>query len=242
MNKKDVIKHIKKDLYCLMKFLPFKKKKKFILTIYKNIKKLVKKDTSNVLLYHEIAKKIRNHFIYKTIVDEDFDDMSLTAKKLIKKCIEMQPLINDIQLNIDKMVGDYVIKMNSYEKDFCTLMNWECVNSRYYDCVTGNNYIELKKGKSMMWFDMVRYSEIFLGKGTQNTITLFIQYDKTKKRVNEIYIIPTVNIIKFLKIDKDTAEFAIKTYNNQTRGLNMQASMSKNDMKSIATHIIKRKE
>ena len=41
-----------------------------------------------------------------------------------------------------------------------------------------NTHIEIKKGQDSMWFDMVRYAEIFHGLGRQNTVTVFIRYDK----------------------------------------------------------------
>jgi hypothetical protein len=129
--------------------------------------------------------------------------------------------------------------MNSYEKDFCKVLDWDCRDNRYYDCVAHNTYIELKKGKGMMWFDLVRYSEIYLGKGVDNTITLFVQYDKPKKCVNEIYLIPTERIVEFLELTREKAEFCIALFKGMPRGLNMQASMTKTDMRKIATSVIK---
>lgn len=244
MNRKSIIKHIKHDLYLLYTFLRFKKRKSFTRKLLRKIKKLIKENIENVLVYERIAKKIKEHFVYKSHQHKEFDDLtkvSIVIKKLLKQPITpTQHIVNAISKKINNMQGDYVVKMNSYEKDFCSLMNWECVDHRYYDCIANGMCIEMKKGTGMMWFDMVRYSEIFLKKGTQNTLTLFIQYDKNKKRVNEIYVIDTKKIIEFLQIDKETAEFAIKAYKKQKRGLNMQASMSKKDMRLIASHIIKR--
>lgn len=244
MKRKSIIKHIKHDLYLLYTFLEFKKRKRFTSKLLKKVKKLVKENINNVVVYERISKKIKEHFVYKSHQHEEFDDMtnvSIVIKKLLKEPITpTQHIITTLHNNINNMHGDYVVKMNSYEKDFCSLMGWECVDHRYYDCVANGMCIEMKKGTGMMWFDMVRYSEIFLKQGTQNTLTLFIQYDKTKKRVNEIYVIDTDKIVKFLQIDKETAEFAIEAYKKQKRGLNMQASMSKKDMRLISSYIIKR--
>ena len=82
------------------------------------------------------------------------------------------------------MVGDWILPKNNYEKDFSTLLNWEDKKGRHADATNGITDIEYKKGQGAMWFDMVRYAEIYKGIGTQNTVTLFFRYDKHEKCVN----------------------------------------------------------
>ena len=101
---------------------------------------------------------------------------------------------------IHEMTGEYVIKPSHYEKELCDLLNWKCVDDRYYDAFNGESYIEIKKGQSSMWFNMVRYAEIQTKIGRQGTITLFVKYNKKKKRVTEIYIIDTKKILSFLNM------------------------------------------
>ena len=57
-------------------------------------------------------------------------------------------------------------------------------------------------------------------------------------KINEIYIIPTSRLIHFLKIDKERAEKCIEFYKQVPRGLNMQASAYKKDLKAIASKVI----
>ena len=65
---------------------------------------------------------------------------------------------------------------------------------------------------------MVRYSEIYLGKGDQGTWTVFFRYHKARKKVSEIYIIDTKRILSFLRLDRKKAETCIRLKEDQTRG------------------------
>ena len=148
-------------------------------------------------------------------------------------------IYDTLSSNIGDMEGDWVVPKNAYEKQFCDLLGWECVNNRYYDAITpSGKYIEIKKGQGSMWYDMVRYAEIFLGIGEQNTVTVFLRWSKKKKRVTEIYIIDTVAILNFLKMDSAKAHTCILYKNDAPRGLNMLASMTALDMKKVALKVI----
>ncbi len=148
-------------------------------------------------------------------------------------------VIEQLEKKIHDLKGDFILKKNNYENDFCSIMGWTCVNNRYFDAINGLCNIELKKGQSAMWFDMVRYSEIFLGIGKQGTITLFINYSKKESKIIEIYVIMTTKIIEFLKIDDIKARTCIALFKSIPRGLNMQASATKKDLKSMAFRVIK---
>mgnify|MGYP000932400062 FL=1 len=140
--------------------------------------------------------------------------------------------------SIDGMVGSWVIPKNAYEKDFCSLLGWKCHNGRYSDARMGDTFIEIKKGQGMMWFDMVRYAEIFMGKGRQQTMTIFIRYDKLREYVRDIYIIDTQKIVAFLKMTSETSAFCIQLHGVVPRGLNMQASATNKDMRAMAQYVI----
>ena len=89
-----------------------------------------------------------------------------------------------------------------------------------------------------MHFDMVRYAEIFLGFGTQQTITVFFKWSKQKSLVEEAMIIDTVDLIKFLRIDNAMARSYLRIRDTVPRGVNIQASATATDLRSIATHIV----
>ena len=238
-----VKRHFKYTLSGIYPSLPFKKRKQFVRVLYKKLKRNLKKDESaTIQLFDDIVQKISSEYLWKSHSNDEFKDVSKlcdVVKKLFKEPVSnLDKVIVDIQSNIDQMEGDDVVRPNSYEKYFCKLLNWQCHNHRYYDAIGNDMRIELKKGIGMMWFDMVRYSEIFLKIGTQDTYTMFIQYSKKKKKVQEIYMIPTDRIVRFLKLDEEKAKFCIRMFKEQRRGLNMQESATKKDMREMASHII----
>lgn len=150
----------------------------------------------------------------------------------------MQTIKDQLQKTIDTMEGPWIVRKNSYEKEFCKHLNWLCKEGRYADAMSGDTLIELKKGQSCMWFDMVRYAEIFKGIGPQNTVTLFIRYDKRYIHVRDIYVIDTKKILEFMKMDDHIASFCIKTKAHLPRGLNMQACATHRDMRNMASYIV----
>ena len=151
---------------------------------------------------------------------------------------KMYSISKQCEKYIDMMSGHWVIPKNAYEKDFCKLMGWKLNDGRYSDAHIDETFIEIKKGQGMMWFDMVRYAEIYMGKGRQETITIFIRYDKKQQYVRDIYIIDTRKIVEFLKMTPETSAFCNKIYTELPRGLNMQASATNKDMREMAEYII----
>tara|TARA_B110000977_G_scaffold64487_1_gene87770 strand:- start:1543 stop:2067 length:525 start_codon:yes stop_codon:yes gene_type:complete len=153
----------------------------------------------------------------------------------------IQTIATECAQKIDKMFGPWVIPTNGYEKSFCKLLGWKCVNGRWSDASNKDTNIEIKKGQDSMWFDMVRYAEIFTGKGQQQTVTVFFRYDKKKEHVREIYIIDTRQLLLFLNLTTETSEFCIKMHKETQRGLNMQASATSKDMRKMALIVIRSK-
>ena len=151
---------------------------------------------------------------------------------------KMQTIRCDIERVLDQLSGDFVVPKNAYEKKFCELLGWQAFDARYYDAYNGETYIEIKKGQSSMHFDMVRYAEIVMGFGTQNTITVFFKWNKNHKRVDEAMLIDTLDLIKFLKIDKVMARMYLKIRDLVPRGVNILASATCKDLREISTHVI----
>lgn len=223
--------NIKTELFGLFERMeiPMKQKRKFFRKVYKQYKKTP---------YKKILKKLK---YYKSI-----PFLSNISRCSVEKLFKPSRLIMVEQLEARKhlLKGSFITKKNSYEKAFCDIMGWTCVsnkdpNSRYYDCTNNFSCIELKKGQGMMWFDMVRYAEIFLKKGKQHTVTVYIDYNMKRAAINEIYIIPTSKLVEFLRLDKDKAERCLEFYREVPRGLNMQASAYKKDLRQMAARIIK---
>ena len=149
----------------------------------------------------------------------------LRIKKQLERCI------------VD-MEGDFVLKEAHYERELCKIVKWQCFDERYYDAHDGETYIEIKKGQGQMFFNMVRYAEIYLKIGTQDTVTLFLRYSKKKQRIEEILIIDTPKILKFLNMNPKKAAWCIILNNDSKRQLHMQASATLKDMREMSSYIV----
>ena len=130
-------------------------------------------------------------------------------------------------------------------------------------------HIEIKKGQNGMWFDLVRYAETYndilksfcitrlqrmklqeedikkdvatqLKCKSKNTVTAFFKYNKNEKKILEIYLIEMNSLLDFFNMCKKKADCCIYLKNDSKRTTNIQYSISVNDMKKIATHIITR--
>ena len=164
-------------------------------------------------------------------------------KKCIKICTghKLRTTVQMLKNKITLMQGPNILKKNNYEPFFCDILGWKAYNNRYYDAKKHDYAIEFKKGQAGMWFDMVRYAEIYLKQGTQHTITLFFIYTKPQDFIKEILIIRTRNIIKFLHMDKKLSKTCTRLYRSQRSRLNMQAFMTKKELRSISYARIRRR-
>jgi hypothetical protein len=102
-------------------------------------------------------------------------------------------------------------------------VGWNKELTRYYDATSYTFKIEIKKGKSI-WLDLVRYSEIVLGKGDEDTITAFFIPNNERTEIVNIYFVKTKSIIDFLRIDKASAEYLLHLMKRMPHSLNCQAS------------------
>lgn len=147
-------------------------------------------------------------------------------------------IANELRVGGNKLHGNWVSKKNSYERECCGVLGWEVHDNRYYDAYNGSSYIEIKKGQASMWFNMVRYAEVVLGIGTQDTITVHFRWSKEPLKVCEAYIIDTKRIIDFLKINRQKATEILEFNKHVPRQLCMQAAATNKDLKSLANRTV----
>lgn len=154
----------------------------------------------------------------------------------------MDKIKYQLEQTINRFSGDFVVPKNAYEKKFCDILGWENFDGRYYDAFDGDTFIEMKKGQNGMHFDMVRYAEIAMGFGQQNTVTIFFKWNRKRKQVEEAFIIDTKAILKFFKIDRTMAKTYLKIYRQVPRSVNILANASQSDLRSMSTFIVKRRK
>ena len=145
---------------------------------------------------------------------------------------------------IHLLQGDFIIPKNAYEGKICEIMGWELFDSRYFDAYStrSDTFVELKKGQGSMHFDMIRYSELVLGFGKESTVTVFLKWNKKRSIVSEAFVIDTNRIIEFLKIDKKLAKRCLQIHRRSVRGVNMLAAATANDLREMASFIVKNLE
>ncbi len=144
-----------------------------------------------------------------------------------------------LEANIHRLEGSFVCASTNYEPDMCRILNWECIDNRYYDASDGECFIEIKKGQSGMWFNMIRYAEIYVNIGQQGTITIFARYSKKQQRVLEVFIIDTKEILNFLHMVPTKAACCILLNKDSKRNLHMQAGATVKDMREMASYVVK---
>ena len=159
----------------------------------------------------------------------------LSTSVILGKMLQIK---DKIQNNFSKLYGQFVIPKNGYEKHFCSILDWKAIDNRYYDAYDGTSYIELKKGQNSMYFDLVRYAEIVVGKGTGNTITVFLKWNKQHMNVTEAMVIDTTKIIEFFNITLEKALTLIELHKYVPRQLNILASATASDLRKMSTYIV----
>lgn len=154
---------------------------------------------------------------------------------MVKSCTLIR-VRDQIAKNFHLLKGSFVVPKNSYETDLCKVIGWEVFDSRYYDALSKNQnvFIELKKGQGSMHFDMIRYSEIVLGFGKQDTVTVFFKWNKKREQITEALVIDTRKIIQFLGLDREKAKRCLAIHRNAVRGVNMLAAATITDLRKLA--------
>lgn len=156
----------------------------------------------------------------------------------ITKLIRVQ---DQISKHIHKLCGEKIVPKNAYEKNICQQIGWKLFDDRHYDayCIDNDTFIEMKKGQASMHFDMIRYSQIVLGFGKKDTVTVFFHWNKSKEEVVEAFIIDTNKIIEFLGIDKKRAKECLAIQRTVPRQLNMLASATLRDLRNMSSFVVK---
>ncbi len=159
-----------------------------------------------------------------------------------KVLLELQVLLGN---SLNSLEGPFVSKRSGYEKDLCDLINdFTKQTSRYHDCIwtKQNLRIEIKKGLNF-WFDLIRYSEIVVGKEKEAkvpTFTLFFIPNRSgKERIVEIIGVDTSKIIEEFKLSKSSGKQIISLNGNVPRQINVQANLTLKDIREIACFNVK---
>ena len=142
--------------------------------------------------------------------------------------------------NKEYLIGKWIKNNSSYDGYICDILNMEEDTVRYWDAIWNNQQIEFKKGNSI-WLDLVRYSEILLQSNedaSKDTVTLFFIPNKTKDKIEEVICVITKKLIEYINLDQEKAKQLILLNKNVPRSLNAQASLTKKDIRSIATFIV----
>lgn len=142
--------------------------------------------------------------------------------------------------NKDNLIGEWIQNNSSYDGYICDILNMTEDTVIYWDAIWNEQYIEFKKGNSI-WLDLVRYSEILLKSNddaSKETITLFFIPNKLRDTIEEIICVKTKDLIKFINLNQDGAKQLITLNDKVPRSLNAQASLTKKDIRGIATFIV----
>ena len=132
----------------------------------------------------------------------------------------------------------FVLKEAHCERELCKIVKWQCFDERYYDAHDGETHIEIKKGQGQMFFNMVRYAEIYLKIGTQDTVTLFLRYSKKSNVSKKYSSLTRRRFWKFLNMNPKKAAWCIILNNDSKRQLHMQASATVKDMREMSSYIV----
>lgn len=155
-------------------------------------------------------------------------------------------VIQHIYNNLDKfdyLKYKWINKSGAgYEKEFCDLLKWKCVNSRHWDCITQNNHkIELKKSKSNgIQVDEIRYAEEEIKynlDSSENIITIFMEvYSSQSKKngIRKIIIVRNEEIIKLLKLPLEYCMTLIKRNENIGSSLSFTHRLKYLDLIKVA--------
>lgn len=153
-------------------------------------------------------------------------------------------LKNLLQKYLSSLNGSFVLKNSGYDGDICKIIDgFKETTTRYWDCFwkEENLYIEFKKGRSI-WLDLVRYSEIILGKSEESniqTFTLFFIPNYDRSKIIEIIGLETNKLIEKINLDKKDATQLLDLNKTVPRSFNAQASLTIKDIKDISDFIVK---
>lgn len=102
----------------------------------------------------------------------------------------------------------FIVKKSSYEKELAESIDNQVIlkETRYQDLAYKSLAIEVKKGQGAFWIPEVRMAELMLQKNLQHHWTLFIRFQKNKKLITSIAMIPTSVLLADMQITQEWAE------------------------------------
>ena len=145
---------------------------------------------------------------------------------------------------ISFLKGEWIKNNSSYDGDICQILEMKEDTVRYWDANWKGLNIEFKKGNSI-WLDLVRYSEIVLKSNINSqkeTFTLFFIPNDNKTEILEIIGVHTKDLITKVNLSSEIAKQLVALHSKVPRSLNAQTSLTKNDVRKIATFIVNKKE
>ena len=105
----------------------------------------------------------------------------------------------------------WITRGNGYERPLCDTIGFELKTGRYKDAdfVDKDGWIheiEIKKGQNKMWFNCIRYAEMWQEWDTyKDHVTMFVVWDKKLACVKTISFIELDQIMKMMDMDDETA-------------------------------------
>ena len=160
--------------------------------------------------------------------------------------MNLEKLKNHLSSCALEFIGkEWIDGRTKYDSEFAKAINGNVETnkekSRYWDCSWNSYFIELKLGKTGAWFNLVRYSEIFLEKHPHKNevVTLCVRYSRERNSpvgdISTIYFLETNKLIEKLGLGKAESKQLLKIKEDCPRDFNAQASLTYRDISEIAT-------
>ena len=139
-------------------------------------------------------------------------------------------------------MGKWVEKRSHYEDELTQLLSMRReTGERYWEAIWNGFFLEFKKGAIRL--DVVRYSEIFLGKedyssSGKESLCLFLRPDKERIRIKEIICVRTQDLFPLMNLTKETAEFFVKYRKSLHKEFNGILCLGETDVRSVQSFSI----
>jgi hypothetical protein len=149
-----------------------------------------------------------------------------------------EDLRKHITSRLSAMTGSWIGKNSGYEPALCEVVGFLCQRGRYHDATWCDYTLELKKGKTGVWLNLVRYSEELIEfgpEGRANNLTLVFVTDSKANTIAAVIGVTTAAIIKRVNLDTPSAQFLVNLSSRVPRQLNAQANLTVKDLREIAT-------
>ncbi len=168
----------------------------------------------------------------------DQDNLSNLNVTRISDMDDLNKLWIRIESALPRMKGQWVGKASGYEPDFARCIGADLKKTTYWDMEVMGLRIEVKKGQTGGWFDLIRYCH--LPKEGREVLTLFLHYDKVALAVRDVFIITMGSLIEALQLNRaSTAAIdRVRTLLHPSKDsrLNFQSRLTTDELRRIAGH------